>query len=330
MQYFVNINSSYDLSANNYGTSADPLNFSEFQLYLSTLGANGNTYYLQGMRIIELPIAEPMPYIAINSNFESTIDVWDGEVYGPWILISEDYYVSNNMILDFKYCTLKNGIIYNSPAIFSEQYYGGTLKFSSLYDMWIVNQGLNSKLIFYPYSTESSVILQNTYTSANDNYQNTYNIENIEYQNTYSSTSGTTLPYTNVFGCTIYSENGVYDVGLESDININDSVFFNFNNTNNQFSLADITINNSVFNTSAITISADFNSIILANSQYNFDIPTDFAFKTDSSSYLQNIDWLRNNLNVLQSFAGINTPPQPGYGYSGYIGYEKGLFNSNR
>jgi hypothetical protein len=174
--YYVNITSAYDTSGNNLGTSADPFNFSEFYNKVKTggNGTSGDIYYLYGLRKLQLPLNESTPYIHLETDSTKlfTIDAWNKEENGPWIMTFVDYNFINNGILSFKGSTIKNGIIYNQPYNYRSDLFGGTVIVTHCYDMFILIQGKNSKFSFYPILVPFSIFGQcslygNTFYSEN-------------------------------------------------------------------------------------------------------------------------------------------------------------------
>jgi len=137
-EYYVDIDATY-ISTNNEGTQGNPFSYDELVTRLSTSGDFNDVYYLKGLRKVE---SDTRIIIESNSNKSFTLDVWDAKLYGPWVMIFNDYEVSqaSNSNISFKGCSLRNGIIYNKPNNVG----GGILEITEITDMYIVWQGLTS------------------------------------------------------------------------------------------------------------------------------------------------------------------------------------------
>lgn len=287
--YYVDLNKSTSGS----GTSGNPYNKTEFYDRIIFMGgANiGDTYKLKGYANFSKPTSASRPYTIIDADYRKniTIDVWDALTYGPWMITIEDDYYTNNNILDFIGCTLKNGIIYNKPQKYGTNYYGGKFKFTNLYNMWIVNQGQNSDLTLVP-----------------------------------TTTSGC-----NLYGNTIFVENNInIDTSLSTnDVNIYDNVInnINLNNTSGGFNNVNIYVYNNCFGNTSASFTG-MNNVTLSENQFNWEYDGDWPFTITDRNYEQNLTWILSNKNDFLPFENISEPPNPGDGYDTYNLYEKGLF----
>ena len=192
--YYVDINRTYDSNLLNIGSVNDPFNYSEFKNILNGNSKKniGSSFKLQGYR--ELTAVSDL--ITIKNNRDYIVDVWDASSYGPWVLVVNNDLISVNQKLCLSSCELKNGIIYNKPKMYNNEYYGGVLSIHDCYNMYIVYQGLGGFVEF------------NTVFSAMDD-------------TSYPLIS--TLYNEKIYGSTIYSQNG-YKLN-NGDVNKIDSVF---------------------------------------------------------------------------------------------------------
>lgn len=307
--YYVNITSAYDTNTNNEGTESDPLNWTEFTNYLKTSGEYSDTYYLSGSRELIKPDGVSTPWYPISADHRKrfTINAWDIDNYGPWLISVKDYALSDNAIVKLKGCIIKNGIIYNKPYDVGE--YGGEMYLSQLYDMYIVSQGSGSLIYFEP------------------------------YLNTFSGSDSVPLADSKIKGCTIYfntmgatftsaefSATGdtSFDLVIDDSVVVAADEFVPYSFPDE----SDVTIRNNVFNDTAESPATNFftNVVYSDDNQHAWIAPTDYPFTKGNSGYDQNIDWLLSNKKILKPFAGIESPPNPGYGSPEYEDYETGLF----
>lgn len=94
-----------------------------------------------------------------------------------------------------------------------------------------------------------------------------------------------------------------------------------------------IKIYNSTFDQTEVTVLGDFNVTVNSNNQYGWTDPVNYPFTLAAGSsygYGQDLDWLSANPEKIAPFDGILTPPNPGYNYATYSGYETGLFGYDR
>jgi len=297
--YYVDISETYDTNTSNIGTSADPFNYLEFYDYIKTDGSASATdiFKLRGYRELTKPTSATSPWTAIETDSDKkiTIESWDLSAYGPWLLIINDYSVYDSTIVSFKSSILKNGIIYNKPFNLNNTDYGGTYYLSYAYNMYLVQQGLNSTIKVYPNISVSGV---------------------------------------DVEGCTIYSENGFSDLNTFSAYNfkITDSVITGFTSSasTSSFLSANCYLYNDTFRETSAYIDSYFILSANENCQFGWSLPTDYPFLKGDSGYNQTLSWLLMNKEILVPFSGITTPPNPGKNYDIYKNYETGLFGYSR
>jgi hypothetical protein len=321
--YYVNITSAYDANTGNIGTLADPYNWDEFKTRVeSFVSADySDTYYLSGSRKLTQPTTG-QNVLAINSLKNLTIDCWENSAThgAPWLLEIEDWTTTNaNSILSAVGTTLKNGIIYNKRYI--SPGYGGTLKITNVYDMFIVYQGTYAGIEIDPWNF-------------------------VLYC---GGTCGVVMPSadSNIIGSTLYlSGNGFTDnfvVGDYSEIylpatqqtgynlDLIDSVFVNLDlEDSNYFSAADVYIRNSTFNRASSAIEADFDISANDDSQFGWSPPVSYPFTPSHRLYDKNIEYVILKKGDLVPFSDIDMPPNPGYGASAYSEYDTGLWGYAR
>ena len=293
--YYVNISSNYDIESSgapHTGTTGSALTFAEFLTYLETSGSYFDNYRLKGARFIERDSTqEPWKPFVIDTDKKFVIRDWDNLSYGPWVLAVTDYAEDENSILDFSNCILKNGVIYNIPYENNSTYYGGQYYFTHLYSMYVVSQGSGSFI----------KLVDDTDTSACD-----------------------------LYGNTLYSENGYKDGNNEYRLNLYDSVLENFDNIDDNFRNAAIYNYNNCFTNSAIELDTYFTVSGTSGCQYNWESPDDYPFKRDCVFYEESMDWIVLNKKKLQPFDAISATPNPGWGSTTYPGYDEGLFGYQR
>ncbi len=286
--YWVNLNQ----STSGVGTSGNPYNYSQLYERIKYQGsANiGETYYLKGYTNLSRPLSASRPYTVFDIDYRKnfTLDVWDALTYGPWMISIDDDYFKSNHILDFRGCTLKNGIIYNKPEQYGSSYYGGTFKCSSMYNMWIVNQGKNSEFYLNPLSAT-----------------------------------------TNIRGCTIFVDNKInINTSLGTgNINVIDNVInkVDLNNSFGQFNSTNLYFYNNCFGSTSGTFTG-LSNIYLSANQFNWNYDQDWPLTVNDRNYDKNLEWILANKNDFIPFENIEEYSNPGYGYSTYNLYEKGLF----
>jgi hypothetical protein len=306
-EYFVDINSSYDVCASNLGTSVDPFNWNEFKGRLETSGEYLDTYRLSGSRnLVSNVITRNVLNIDRRKNF--TITDWDVSAYGPWLLSIEDYTVNDsNSILSAAGCILRNGIIYNKP--WNSPGYGGQITIGTTYNMFIVYSGINSHIIIDPftnYFSEVSGVVTSAFSSINGS---TIYLSGSEWKDNFSSATFSAVNQ------------------QRYNLIITDSVLVNLTReTNSDFSGCDIKLSHCVFNLSKTSMDSEFISIKRLACQSNWNPPSNFPFRYGNDLFNQNITYINNNKTKLKPFSGINTPPNPGQNYNTYEGYETGLF----
>jgi hypothetical protein len=290
--FYVDLNSENDGD----GTSSSAFNFLQFKERIKYGGkANVNDIYkLKGYKFIQRDLTVKRPFNVFNIDYRKNIiiDVWDASLYGPWMISTIDDYYFDNIILDFKGCTLKNGIIYNQPQKNGLDFYGGKIEITNLYNMWIVNQGKNSEISFVPTISGSNIMGSTIYCENK--------INNNEYLTS----------------------------GLDYNILIQDSVFNNFDLRLENFNNSNFIVNNSCFgNTSAIFIDVEN---VLTDCQFELEYDQDWPLTVNNKNYNKDIDWLNLNKNDFLPFDNINSPPNPGYAQPGstpeYHLYEYGLW----
>ena len=276
------------------GTSSAPFDYDQFedQVKLYGLSLSGAVYKLKGEVIISNTFGLDRPNTLLQADYRKNLvfDVWDAIAYGPWIIsVSDDYY-KDNAIFDLSGITLKNGIIYNQPQKWGSSYYGGTFKCSDLYNMWVVNQGINSEFYLTP-------------------------VDNV-----------------NIYGSTIYSENRIrVDTNIIStssyNINIYDSVInkIDLDNDNAEFSNSTFNVYNNCFGGTSATFNG-LSYVTLSANQFDWEVPEDWPLLVGSDDFNKTITYIIQHRNDFAPFTDIDTPPNPGYGYSSYNLYQYGLF----
>lgn len=295
LQYYVNINSSYDASATPHlGTSADPYNMDEFydQVSPGTFAIDTNHYKIKGLRTIQP--SDSYYDFEVDHNKQFIFDCWDeisATNYGPWIMVFNDNsnLSANNHNLNFKGTSLRNGIIYNLPYFKNGLYTGGKNKIHETYNMWI-NE--NNGLIAIGASTSADGQL-----------------------------------YAKIAGSNIFSQNGY--VGEETsayNFYIKDSLMSNFIVSNSAtFSAATVNIDNSLFDQTLTSVSSTFNIGLNRNSQYEFSFPVTYPFKVNQFGYNSTLTDILQNKSSLIPFSNINVS-----GTEDYTNYNTGIFGYDR
>jgi len=336
--YYVDLNSDYLVCAWNLGTSADPFNQYEFRGRLESVlegsaeiqgnGEYGDIYKLKGEMLYPYPRYPTNYIISADPNKNFTIEDWDASIYGPWLMQypnGTSYYGLNNISLVG--CKLKNGIIYNEK---NEYGHGGSIYLTNVYNMFIVNTGIDAEIIINPYNTLLSA----------------YGDTRIVATSAYSNIIGSTIYFNNEdnyissywedrFVSADYHDQAYYN------LNIIDSVITGLRNLDQIYSDDDdinfeyckLYIYNSVFDRSYLDLSEEFEISANVNSQYDWTPPTPYPFTSNHDFYNlygKGIDYIIANKSLLLPFYGIQTPPNPGYNFSAYEGYEKGLFGELR
>jgi hypothetical protein len=291
--YYVNLDDGVGVGV---GTTASPFTAEQFISRINYQGAANinDVYLLRGMCTLNRPSNVSRPWQAINSDYRKnlSVDAWNASAYGPWVInIIDDYYNDNGSV-SFDGVTLNNGIIYNRPLNSGNEYYGGSVTVSKLHNMWIVNQGVGSEIVFSPHTSGNRV---------------------------------------EILGSTIYSDNDI-DISTTSisnqafNINIDDSVFNKINLTNgNLFSATSFTIRNSCFGGTSATF-AGMTNVTLTNNQFGWVVVEDWPLVINKSGYGKSMSWFNSNKNYFTPFANISEPPNPGVGYSTYPLYQYGLW----
>ena len=85
-----------------------------------------------------------------------------------------------------------------------------------------------------------------------------------------------------------------------------------------------------MFHGESIRLVRDIKTITINQSQFNWTPPSDYPFTKNNDLYDKDIDYIRANKKKLKPFSGITAPPNPGYNFSAYPGYETGLFGYSR
>ena len=312
--YYVNITSGYDVDTGNGGSEVDPYNWLEFRGRTSANGTGelSDTYKLKGYRNLIITTADSMPWTAISFDKDKnfTIDGWDLSANGPWIISVEDTGISNNVNLSFGGVTIKNGIVYNKPYGAGETRYGGNVYVTKIYDAFIVNQGVGSKVYLDPYHADVSVVTCGTYDKE----------------------ISATVANCYVVGSTVYAENGFRDNFISGtggvsayDAYIVDSVIKNFKDETSAISAANTMIYNNAFTNTSGTMSA-FDIVGNEDNQFEWVSPDDWPFTYNNVCYGQDESWVLSNRRKLFPMNFISAVPNPGYGYPSYPGYETGIF----
>jgi len=78
------------------------------------------------------------------------------------------------------------------------------------------------------------------------------------------------------------------------------------------------------------TLGGWFRNFSYNQSQFDWSSPTDYPFTPNNDLYDKDIDYILANKKKLRPFDGITSPPNPGYNFSAYPGYETGLFGYMR
>ena len=92
-------------------------------------------------------------------------------------------------------------------------------------------------------------------------------------------------------------------------------------------------IRNSTFDNTESKVTSGFVVVENTLSQYSWTKPTNWPFTYGAGSnygYGQNLAWLSARPQMISPFEGIEAPPNPGYNFSAYPGYETGLFGYDR
>jgi len=310
---YVNINSSYTCAAPNSGTISDPLNYNEFVGRLETSGTFGDIYRLQGSRVLTKPTGASTPWYPISAdpNMNFQIEAWDMSAYGPWVLIPEDYATSDNTRLSLAGTVLRNGIIYNKTFGWPTRY-GGQIYVSNLYDVYVVCQGEGSYITLVPSPSG---------TTRRDGQVSEVDLSGV-----------------NIIGSTLYTTSGYYDEATDAHtVSLIDSVFRNLQNVSandetlsGSFSAADVVILYCAVSNASSDVAGDFNITSASSVQYNWTPPTDYPFTPDNDLYNKDIAYILIKKSQLRPFDGIGFPPNPGYNFSAYPGYDTGLFGEDR
>lgn len=306
--YYVDINSSY--TTNGVGTIASPYNYTQFaaRIVSGGLGAVKDTYRLRGGRILTRGTnARPWTAIDTDERKKLLIRDWDNSTYGPWILGVTDDYNENNTILSFRGCTLKNGILYNKPKLYGDTKYGGTFEFSNLYNMWVVKQGTGSRITMVPKPSLSA-----------------------------SSITEPLISGCNIRGCTIYNDGSWDDNPLSAtyDLNIEDTVISKFERVAYDFTSflsATAYLRNSTFGSTSAVVEEHLIIGTSAASEFGWTLPDDWAMVYGDTGYGNSWAWITAHPATFSpSTFGIGEPPNPGYGYDIYPGYDTGLYGNSR
>jgi len=289
------------------GTTALPFNYSQFLVYVTSggFGSINDSYRLKGVKYITKDTNTSLSWYPFNvdSRKKFTIRDWDVSDYGPWMLsVVESEYPANS-ILNFEGTLLKNGIIYNKAYKYGSYYYGGTMKFSSLYNMWVVSQGEGQFIEWCPVDESSK----------------------------------TELSGVQIKGCTINSKwmkDNLTNYNSESYIfKVEDSVLSDFCknfNLPNSFLSAVGDFKNNAFGTTEDNIESSILNSTFVNNVFGWTVPDDWPLLVDNEGYGEDFAWLSANPTTFRPFSNIPTPPNPGYGFSLYPGYHIGLYGYKR
>ena len=132
-----------------------------------------------------------------------------------------------------------------------------------------------------------------------------------------------------LWGSNRYGAGAFYFGDFNCQFNLKDSVLVNFRLVDKLSDGCTVSMHNDVFNNTLDVIYNKFNKFGI-NCQFDWAEPTNFPFIKDKICYGDTLTNIINERINLQPFSGINIPPNPGIGYSEYIGYETGLFGNNR
>jgi len=288
------------------GSDSNPFNYNQF---VSKISYNGDArrhdiFKVRGFKRITRD-GNTSPYNAISTDKDKylVIDSWNPNSNGPWVfdVVGDSADASNNVMLDFEGSTIKNGVIYNEPSKNSSfEDVGFSLTITNAKTMYILNQGIDGKIVLAPTDNES-------------------------------------LSGVNIIGCTIrndgeYSEKTSAVNDEEYVFNLHDSVVIGFS-ADSVFLSADFDARNNVFSNIDEHVSASFIDPNFVENQFeysNYPTGSDYPFSVNNIFYNEDMDIIKENKSLLAPFSGINYPPNPGTGANEYSGYDVGLFGTNR